>query len=95
MPLIHETTHNGIRSMTFHCPGCEEAHLIPIDGSHGWEWNGSFDKPTFSPSILVTWGNHPGHRQCHSFVRDGQWQFQADCTHALAGKTVPMVDLPT
>jgi hypothetical protein len=27
---------------------------------------------------------------CHSFIRDGQIQFLTDCTHALAGKTVPM-----
>ena len=27
---------------------------------------------------------------CHSFVRDGQIQFLGDCTHALAGKTVPL-----
>lgn len=28
---------------------------------------------------------------CHSFVRHGQVQFLADCTHAMAGQTV---DLP-
>ena len=27
---------------------------------------------------------------CHSFVRDGQIQFLTDCTHALAGQTVPL-----
>ncbi|TGD82861.1 DUF6527 family protein [Hymenobacter wooponensis] len=27
---------------------------------------------------------------CHSFVRDGQIQFLSDCTHALAGQTVPL-----
>lgn len=27
---------------------------------------------------------------CHSFVRDGQIEFLSDCTHALAGKTVPL-----
>lgn len=32
---------------------------------------------------------------CHSFVRDGQIQFLGDCTHALAGKTVPLPPLPT
>lgn len=29
-------------------------------------------------------------RRCHSYVRDGQIQFLGDCTHALAGKTVPL-----
>lgn len=27
---------------------------------------------------------------CHSFVVDGQMQFLGDCTHALAGQTVPI-----
>lgn len=27
---------------------------------------------------------------CHSFVRDGQIQFLGDCTHVLAGQTVPL-----
>jgi len=29
---------------------------------------------------------------CHSFVTDGQIQFLSDCTHALAGQTVPLPD---
>jgi len=29
---------------------------------------------------------------CHSFIRNGQIQFLNDCTHALAGKTVPLPD---
>ena len=27
---------------------------------------------------------------CHSFVTDGQIQFLGDCTHELAGQTVPL-----
>lgn len=27
---------------------------------------------------------------CHSFVTDGQIQFLGDCTHGLAGQTVPL-----
>lgn len=29
--------------------------------------------------------------RCHLYVRDGMLQFLDDCSHALAGKTVPMV----
>jgi hypothetical protein len=41
---------------------------------------------------------HPGNPapfrcyRCHSFVTDGQIQFLSDCTHALAGQTVPLPD---
>lgn len=31
---------------------------------------------------------------CHSFVRDGQWQFLPDSTHVLSGQTVPCVPIP-
>jgi hypothetical protein len=33
-------------------------------------------------------------QQCHSFVRDGQIEFLSDCSHDLAGKTVPIPDWP-
>lgn len=32
---------------------------------------------------------------CHSFVTDGQIQFLGDCTHPLAGQTVPLPPFPT
>ena len=31
---------------------------------------------------------------CHSFVKDGQMQMLDDCTHALAGQTVPIPPWP-
>lgn len=40
-------------TLMFWCPGCDESHGIPVDGSHGWKWNGSIEMPTISPSILV------------------------------------------
>lgn len=30
---------------------------------------------------------------CHSFIREGNIEFLSDCTHASAGKTVPMGDI--
>lgn len=32
---------------------------------------------------------------CHSFVVDGAMQFLGDCTHALAGQTVPIPPWPS
>ena len=32
--------------------------------------------------------------QCHSFVTDGRIQFLGDCSHALAGQTVPLPPFP-
>jgi hypothetical protein len=45
----------------FWCPGCEEPHMITVDGTGAWTWNGNIESPTFSPSILVQCGHYaPG-----------------------------------
>lgn len=32
--------------------------------------------------------------RCHSFITNGMIQFLGDCTHALAGQTVDLPDIP-
>jgi hypothetical protein len=75
-----------------------------------WTFDGNVDAPTFAPSIKVTYRHPKGYTNenpapagydgpyveevCHSFVRSGQIEFLGDCTHALAGKTVALPDLP-
>jgi hypothetical protein len=77
----------------FHCPGCGYGHHVRVSSSGAlnpqWNWNGSIDSPTFSPSLLVN-KDYPENR-CHCFVEDGRIRFLADCWHPLAGK---IVDLP-
>lgn len=78
--------------LVFECPGCRHAHGVPIDGPKAWQWNGSLEEPTISPSILVQMefvGDRPT-KICHSFVRGGCIEFLGDCTHRLAGKKVPL-----
>lgn len=53
----------------------DEAEYIRQTKEHGTEW-----VLTHSPFRTV----------CHSFVRNGQIQYLADCTHHLAGLTVPI-----
>ena len=36
----------------------------------------------------------PAWGDCHSFIRNGHWEFLGDCAHSLAGQTVPMVPVP-
>lgn len=88
----------------FWCPGCEEMHQVRVEGTERpvWGFDGNFDAPTFTPSILVSWsepsdvdGEFDGTSKdcehiCHSFVTDGRIQFLGDCTHALANQTVPL-----
>ena len=74
-----------------------------------WGYNDNPDAPTFTPSILVKATERldddeiariqagekiePIKVVCHSFVTDGMIRFLTDCTHAMAGQTVPLPDL--
>lgn len=86
-------------SLWLWCPGCNEAHKVNVRAADGaceepcWEWDGNIDAPTISPSLLVTYTTQ-GATTCHSFVVAGQWQFLNDSSHALAGQTVPLPELP-
>lgn len=96
---------DGTGYTLFHCPACGTQHALTVMGLQAWGWNGDGDRPTFTPSLLVTHKAVPGaadefkewrtERRCHSFITDGQIQFLSDCTHALAGQTVPIPDWDT
>jgi hypothetical protein len=93
-----EGTH---KSVMFFCPGCKLYHSVYFEKPDTsdvpiWTWNGSLEKPTFQPSILVRWQFGVEDRKdmvCHSFVTEGNIQFLSDCTHELAGQTVPLEDV--
>jgi len=79
---------------SFECPGCGFSHLIKTSGPHPvWDFNGDLEKPTFNPSLRVTYDTPTVHTVCHSYVRDGNIQFLGDSTHSLAGQTVPLADI--
>lgn len=82
----------------FYCAGCGEHHQIDISN---WEFNGDFEKPTFSPSYLTWLEPNPNAdpeyglkfrdgMRCHSFIKDGNIEYLSDCTHKLAGQTVKL-----
>jgi len=91
-----------------HCPGCDEPHIVacykPLANGAKWSFDGNEESPTFSPSLLVRTGRaiDPSYKPdeddppqvCHSFIRNGNWEFLGDCTHVLAGKTVPIPAWP-
>lgn len=94
--------------LTFYCPGCHTRHVVTIRGGcqgTAWDWNQSLERPTLSPSVLVTWYKPSDDdadfddptkdvkMTCHSFVRDGYIEFLTDCTHSLAGQTVQLPEL--
>lgn len=48
------------------------------------------EDPSAGPCGYRGCGKAPVDFVCHSYVRDGQIQFLGDCTHKLAGQTVPL-----
>lgn len=43
--------------VAYWCPGCNQAHQVSVNSGipgRDWTFNGDVDKPTFSPSVLVT-----------------------------------------
>lgn len=86
------------KALLFWCPGCETHHRVVVAPAEDypspvWEWNGSLDAATISPSILVNRNATKedvarGAHRCHSFLRNGVLDFLSDCTHALAGQKV-------
>lgn len=96
--------HTSDNKYIFFCPGCRCGHFFKTEGPGPvWTFNGDVEKPTVTASILVhehdtilpendETGKITKTYRCHSFITDGNIQFLSDCTHELAGKTVPLED---
>lgn len=101
---------NTLVGYSFICPGCGNDHTVYTDSRFSaavWQFNGSQDSPTFSPSLLVRTGKYADpnwnpdkelegeayNYLCHSFITDGRIQFLNDCTHKLARQTVELPEL--
>jgi hypothetical protein len=87
---------------------CGHFYDVSTDGNHpSWQFNGDMDRPTFTPSLLVRSG--PPARDCyedgtakpgvtidcvcHLFLTDGVIHYLGDCTHRLAGQSVPLPEI--
>jgi hypothetical protein len=95
----------GVKLMHW-CPGCDQPHGITIEGGPPiWTFDGNYDAPTFSPSILcfVTHTTDDDDKPlpvpvretlCHYFIKAGMIEFCGDSPHKLKGQTVPLPDWP-
>lgn len=100
----HNDPVGTVRGYTVYCLGCKYNHEIPTSREHNpngpcWEFTGDPDNPTFAPSLLIPEQIYTDPEnnlaRCHSFIRNGQFQYLSDCTHELVGQTVDMVDVKT
>lgn len=96
MKVLETETHWIIK-----CRVCGQ-HSIPKTHrpNQTWVMSGTADCPTFHPSINECC-NPPGHKdyrpdvktsRCHFVVTAGQIFYCGDCTHKLAGQTLPLED---
>lgn len=73
----------------FGCPACNEEHTI----NNTWEFDGNYELPTISPSILVE--GYRGDKnteygspfRCHSWITNGKIKFFEDCSHDTPKET--------
>ena len=77
-----------IAGYKFWCPGCNERHSYATKGDVTWDFNGNVNSPTFTPSLLYPDG------RCHLYLTDGVIHFLQDCSHPLAGQSIPLPDYP-
>lgn len=79
----------------FFCPACDKPHAVNTrpDGPQ-WSYNGNPSRPTFTPSVRCRHDRHGKTEICHFYITDGQIRFEADCTHELAGKSMPLPPWP-
>jgi hypothetical protein len=67
------------------CPACGYPHIF----DKRWTFNGDEANPSFNPSMRVLSKDAQlRYTGCHSFLKDGKWQYLDDCLHHLKGQTV-------
>lgn len=114
MKLRRVNSNDGLIGWSHWCPGCGHAHIFNVEqptraypefnivGGVKWTFNGDMERPTFGPSMHISYGGFtspegkqiPRKTSCHYYLSNGALQFLSDCEHALAGQTVPLPDFP-
>jgi len=108
MGQVSSVLRRVVGGYTHWCPACEETHSLPdgwnFDGNlesptftpsfkHEClkrvfvkgKWTGEWVRDASGSTVPVV---------CHYVLTSGVLNFQADCTHAFAGKSVPLPKLP-
>jgi hypothetical protein len=92
------------------CPACEQMHSLPDSWNFNGDLNKPTFNPSFKTFghqlELDAGGNWTGKWKldaqgkpipytCHYILTNGILNFCGDCTHSMAGKSVPLPELPT
>jgi hypothetical protein len=90
------------------CPGCQQMHRLPDSWAFNGDVNCPTFSPSFKHEgkqrVFVNgqwtgaWirdaGGTPKSFVCHYILTDGILNYCNDCTHELAGQSVPLPELP-
>lgn len=84
---IHSKLLETDTAFVFYCKGCKTYHALDKDC---WQFNGSYDSPTFHPSLLVNGDSPELGIRCHLFIVAGNIKYLEDCEHELKNRIIPM-----
>lgn len=85
---------------SFWCPACRGTHRFSVPD---WKFDGNMEQPTIKPSVRVyqpkftdsdTGVFFPERTVCHLQLTDGVIKYYGDSPHELAGKKVPLPEMP-
>ncbi len=109
MSQVSAKLRRSVEGYAWYCPACDEVHPLPDRGwtfngnvdqptfspsfkhtgkkivTKNGEWTGEWERD--EQGNPINWC-------CHYVVTAGQVAYQGDCTHSMAGQTIPMPDLP-
>jgi Family of unknown function (DUF6527) len=83
-----------------YCPACNKLHgfYVNYENESGtkWSYNEDHMSPTFEPPLkILTINPSNGETEiCHYAIKNGVITYATDSTHALAGKTGKLPDIP-
>lgn len=95
-------TRDHVCGFVHYCEGCKDLHYIYTKMKNNlgcrWSFNGNMEKPSVTPSVHYKAEDKdpewPLLMVCHYILTDGVLNYCGDCTHELAGKSVPLPEIP-
>ena len=84
----------------FYCVGCDDLHLIPVNGrvipDKYWRFNGKKDKPSFYPGFRLTCieAKDPHGEPCECAITRGFITYGKTCAHDYAGVKLDLLEIP-
>lgn len=79
-----------VRGYSIRCPGCKTTHEVRTQkhpsapALHTWGWNGSMERPTFTPSLNTWWEVTAGTEE---EVREHWRRWKADNSYVVPKRT--------